>query len=71
MSCVFSSYLYIFLLHELPNSLAELTELRASPAHGEVITANETKRMRKLVLGTAEKPGLLERLNEINIPYMG
>ncbi len=60
-----------FLLHELPTSLAKLRELRRPPAHGDVMTAKEAKEMRKLVLGTHEKPGLLKRLNEIKIPYTG
>ena len=60
-----------FLLYELPGSLAKLRELRKPPAHGDVMTASEAKEMRKLVLGTPEKPGLLKRLNDINIPYTG
>lgn len=60
-----------FLLYELPGSLAKLRELRTPPAHGDVMTASEAKKMQKLVLGTPEKPGLLKRLNEISIPYTG
>lgn len=60
-----------FLLYELPASLAKLRELRKPPAHGDVMTAKEAKEMRKIVLGTHDNPGLLKRLNEINIPYTG
>lgn len=59
-----------FLLFELPDSLAKVRELRRPPAHGDVMTASLAKEMRKLVLGTPGKPGLLKRLNEISIPYM-
>ncbi len=58
-----------FLLYELPNSSAKLRELRNPPAHGDAMTASQAKEMRKLVLGTPEKPGLLKRLNEIDIPH--
>jgi len=60
-----------FLLYELPGSVAKLRELRNPAPHGNVMTASEAKEMRKLVLGTPEKPGLLKRLNEIDIPYTG
>jgi hypothetical protein len=60
-----------FLLSELPGSLARLRQLRKPPAHGDVMTASEAKEMRRLVLGTPEKPGLLKRLNETDIPYAG
>jgi len=55
-----------FLLSELPDSLAKLRELRNSAAHGDIMTASEAKEIRRLVLSTPEKPGLLERVTEIN-----
>jgi hypothetical protein len=60
-----------FLLNELPGSLARLRGLRRPPAHGDVMTANEAKEMRKFVLGTPQRPGLLKRLTELNIPHTG
>jgi len=60
-----------FLLNELPSSLAKLRKMRRNAAHGDIMTAWEAKEMRKCVLGTPQKPGLLKRLTEINIPYTG
>lgn len=60
-----------FLLYELPGSLAKLRELRNPAPHGNVMTASQAKEMQKLVLGTPEKPGLLKRLNDINISLYG
>ena len=60
-----------FLLNELPGSLARLRGLRRPPAHGDVMSANEAKEMRKLVLGTPQRPGLLKRLTELNISHTG
>jgi len=56
-----------FLFHELPDSLAQLRDLRNRAAHGGVMNASEAKEIRKLVLGTPEKAGLLKRLIEINL----
>jgi tetratricopeptide (TPR) repeat protein len=56
-----------FLLHQLPDDLSRLRKLRNPSAHGAIVV--NAKEMRKLVLGTPEKPGLLKRLTEINIPY--
>jgi tetratricopeptide (TPR) repeat protein len=58
-----------FLLSQLPGSLARVRELRKRPAHGDVMSASEAEEMRRLVLGSPEKPGLLRRLCEIDIPY--
>jgi len=56
-----------FLLYELPGSLADLRKLRNAAAHGDFVDAKSAKEMRKLVLGTPEKAGLLKRLTEINL----
>jgi hypothetical protein len=57
-----------FLLCQLPASLGKLRELRGPSAHGEAMTVKEAREIRKLVLGTPEKPGLLRRMTELNIP---
>jgi len=56
-----------FLFQELTDSLKQLRELRNCAAHGGVINASEAKQIRKLVIGTPEKPGFLKRLAEINL----
>jgi len=58
-----------FLLSQLPGSLARVRELRKRPAHGDVMNVSKAEEMRRLVLGSPEKPGLLKRLSEIDIPY--
>jgi hypothetical protein len=58
---------HLFLFDELPRSLEELRKLRNPSAHGIVMNANEAKQIRKLVLGTSKKAGLLKRLTEINL----
>jgi hypothetical protein len=58
-----------FLLSQLPGSLARVRELRKRPAHGDVMSASKAEEMRRLVLGSPEKPGLLKHLCEIDIPY--
>jgi len=55
-----------FLLYDLPYSLADLRGLRNPSTHGAII--NRAKEIRKLVLGTPEKPGLLQNITEIKFP---
>ena len=60
---------FSFLLRELPDSIARLRKLRKDAVHGDIV--DSAKEIRKLVLGTPKKAGLLKRLNEVIIPYTG
>jgi len=57
-----------FLLSELPGHLAKVRKIRTPSAHGDAMTAKEAREIRKLVLGTPEKPGLLKHMTELKLP---
>lgn len=54
-----------FILNQLPGLLAELVELRNPSAHGKMQERERAKRARQIVLGKADTPGLLKRLNSV------
>jgi hypothetical protein len=60
-----------FLLNQLPQVLAELSNPRNPSAHGKMPERKKAERTREIVLGMSGKPALLERLVALHQSHGG